>query len=207
MNSRRINISNLLSENNGFTISELLIVTFIMGIIASLSVPSLTNFVHNEREKSYIKEVKNFIPTVIREARRWGGTCTIKPNLNWHPDLNPGGLEVDCKGIQGFGNTSKNTIKKGPNITKHIFQEMSGDLTITPKGQILITNSNTSSGNIVFVVGGRNDSGSRTPKCLYLAEPVGIPKAGNYTLTYNYTSGRRASVYNKSLNENNCLNP
>ena len=173
-----------------------------MGILASIAVPSFTNFVHNEREKSYIKKVKDFIPLVTREARRWGGSCTIKPNLNWHPDLNPAGLLVDCKGIR---NVSKNTIQKGPNISKHIFQEMSGDLKITPKGQIVITNSNTNSGNIVFVVGGRNNSGRKSPKCLYLSEPVGIPNAGSYTLAYNYFSGRKASVYNKSLNENNCL--
>ena len=127
-------------DKEAFTVIELLVVVALMAILASLSVPSLLRWIYNERINSYIRELQEFIPLTIREARRWGGTCTIKPNLNWHPDLNPAGLLVDCKGIR---NVSKNTIQKGPNISKHIFQEMSGDLKITPKGQVVITNSNT----------------------------------------------------------------
>ena len=57
------------------------VVIALMGILASLSVPSLIRWVYNERLNSYIKELLKFIPLTIREARRWGGTCTIRPNL------------------------------------------------------------------------------------------------------------------------------
>ena len=58
MNLKNLYEYNFLSEDKAFTIIELLVVTTIMGILATLAVPSLTNFVHNQREKSYIKELQ-----------------------------------------------------------------------------------------------------------------------------------------------------
>ena len=188
------------TKNDGFTLIELIIVTSVISLLATIAVPSFNRFIDNEREKSYIKELQEFIPLIAREARRWGGTCTIKPNLNWS-DNKSNGLDVDCKGIR---NSNKKNIQKGPIISKHIFQEMSGDFKITPKGQVVITNSNTTTGNLVFVVGGRNNSGRKSPKCIFFGAPVGLYKVGSYRQSYNYTSSRNASVYNKSLREANC---
>ena len=69
-------------DKDAFTIIELLVVIALIGILASLSVPSLLRWIYNERINSYVKELQEFIPLTIREARRWGGTCTIKPNLS-----------------------------------------------------------------------------------------------------------------------------
>ena len=81
---------------------------------------------------------------------------------------------------------------------------MSGDFKITPKGQIVITNSNSATGNLVFVVGGRNNSGIKYPKCIFFGAPVGLYSVGTYGQWYNYFSYRNASTYNKSLREVNC---
>lgn len=189
------------SNESAFTLPELLVVISLIGILASMSAPSLINWLHNEREKSYVKEIQQFIPLVIREARRWGGTCTIKPNTSWHAVNSPHGLKVDCKGIK---NSSKTTIQKGPILSKHIFQEISGDMTITPKGQLFVANSKANTNKLGFLIGGRNNSGSKRPKCIFFEQPVGLYQVGVYSFTYNYYSSRPASIYNKTLNANDC---
>ena len=205
MISRNLTYKNLLKDHYAFTIVELLVVVSMMGILASLSVPSLIRWVYNERQNSYIRELQEFIPLIIREARRWGGTCTIKPNLTIGVGQEKSGLDVQCVGIS-VNNTQnfKYNIRKGPNISKNIFQEISGDLTVTPKGQIFIKNSIANSTSLVFVVGGRNNSGINNPKCIVFEAPVGIYKVGRYNSSYNFNSNRIGSSYNRSLNQNNC---
>ena len=201
MNFDKFYIKKQINNESAFTLPELLVVTSIIGILASISAPSLISWLHNEREKSYIKEIQQFIPLVISEARRWGGTCTIKPNTSWHAVNSPHGLQINCKGIQ---NTTKTTIQKGPILSKHIFQEISGDLTITPKGQLYVANSAANANKIGFLIGGRTNSGRKRPKCIFFEEPIGLYKVGVYSSFYYYYSSRRASVYNKSLNANYC---
>ncbi len=198
---KKIDFKKHISNNNAFTISELFIVIILLSVLASISVPSLIKWLHNEREKSYIKEIQQFIPLVIREARRWGGTCTIKPNLNWNEINSPHGLQVNCIGIR---NVSKSNIQKGPILSKHIFQEMSGDLTITPKGQLFIANSRANAKKLGFLIGGRNNSGYGKPKCIFFEQPIGLYQAGTYNFTYYYYSSRQANTYNRTLNATNC---
>ena len=188
-------------DKDGFTIIELLVVIGLIGILASLSVPSLLRWVYNERLNSYLKELQEFIPLTIREARRWGGTCTIKPNLSIGYGQESNGLNVSCMGIKSV----KNNIKQGPIISKNIFQEVSGDLKITPKGQLFISNSTSNTNKIVFIVGGRNNSGINKPKCIIFEQPVGLYKVGTYNVNYNFYASRNGSRYNNSLSENNCL--
>lgn len=188
-------------DKDAFTIIELLVVIALIGILASLSVPSLLRWIYNERINSYVKELQEFIPLTIREARRWGGTCTIKPNLSIGYGQESNGLNVNCMGI----NSAKNNIKQGPTITKNIFQEVSGDLKITPKGQLFISNSTSNTNKIVFIVGGRNNSGINKPKCIVFEQPVGLYKVGTYNINYNFYSSRNGSKYNNSLRENSCL--
>ena len=188
-------------DKDGFTIIELLVVIGLIGILASLSVPSLLRWVYNERLNSYLKELQEFIPLTIREARRWGGTCTIKPNLSIGYGQESNGLNFSCMGIKSV----KNNIKQGPIISKNIFQEVSGDLKITPKGQLFISNSTSNTNKIVFIVGGRNNSGINKPKCIIFEQPVGLYKVGTYNVNYNFYASRNGSRYNNSLSENNCL--
>ena len=191
----------LAKEKDAFTVIELLVVIALMGIISSLSVPSLLRWIYTERINSYVKELQEFVPLTIREARRWGGTCTIKPNLTVGIGQEKSGLDVNCMGIKN----AKNNIKQGPIITKHIFQEVSGDLKITPKGQLFISNSTSNINKIIFIVGGRNNSGSNRPKCIVFEQPVGLYKVGTYRVNYNFTSSRQGSRYNQSLDVNNCV--
>ena len=58
--------------------------------------------------------------------------------------------------------------------------------------------------SVVFIVGGRNNSGSNKPKCIMFEQPVGLHKVGSYNINYNFYSSRNASKYNNSLSENNC---
>ena len=109
------------NDKNAFTIIELLVVIALMGILASLSVPSLIRWIYNERINSYIKELQEFIPLTIREARRWGGTCTITPNLSIGYGQESNGLNVNCIGIKSVKNN-----KTGPIISKIYFKKYLG---------------------------------------------------------------------------------
>lgn len=52
----------------GFTLVELLAVIIVLGIIATISFPLITNQINKSKQKSYDGQVK----TIIDAAKRWG---------------------------------------------------------------------------------------------------------------------------------------
>ncbi len=176
---------------------ELLAVIVLVATFASISVPSLSKWINNERQNTYVKEISDFIPLLIRESRRWGGTCSVKINRYIPPGKEGSGLKIDCKGI---GQSTKNNIKAGPTISKHIFQEGSSDFTITPKGQIY----SLSNSPIIFIVGGRNNSGRKQPKCIVFEKPVGSSRIGTYSSNYSFAKSQNGSKANTGLRSNYC---
>ena len=64
----------------GFTIVELLIAIAIIGLLASIAVPSALKWVDREKQNSYIRELISYLELVKKETRRWNGTCSIQTN-------------------------------------------------------------------------------------------------------------------------------
>ena len=81
-----------------FTIVELLIVTALIGFLASISIPSSLRWVYQINQNSYLNELASFFRLVRRESRRWGGTCSVKLNT-----ISPGnegkGFSINCIGL------------------------------------------------------------------------------------------------------------
>ena len=198
---RQLNIR----SNDGFTILELVIVITIVGLLASLSVPSSLGWLYKEKQNSYIRELIGYIELIRREARRWNGTCTVKPAFI-STSFGDYSLNVNCKGMDYSNQT--NVVVQRPKLNESVFQEMSADFTITPKGHISLP-SNSSSGvtSIVLVVGGRHNhnQGARVlPKCILVESPSGIIRTGIYQQPYVNNPTRTGSIKNPSLKTNLC---
>ena len=62
---------------SGYTITEMIVVIFITGILASISVPSLINWKHFQTIKTRQLALQANLEKIKSDAKRWGATCTI----------------------------------------------------------------------------------------------------------------------------------
>ncbi len=195
------NYNYLYFSKKGFTLLELVIITALIGFLASISIPSSLRWIYKVNQKSYTNELASFFGLLRRESRRWGGTCSIK--LNYLAPGNEGkGFFLNCVGLN---NASKNNLNTSiPIIKKTVFQEVNSEFDITPKGQISINNSNDS---FVVVIGGRYDQSNsqERPKCLVIQSPAGTIRTGVYSNYYKYYSNKVGSRFNYNLRENLCI--
>ena len=184
-----------------FTIVELLIVTALIGFIASISIPSSLRWVYRINEDTYLNELASFFRLIRRETRRWGGTCSVKLTTIL-PGNEGKGFSVNCIGLN---NTSRNNIMTAiPNINKTVFQEVSTEFDITPKGQISLNNNQNA---FLVIVGGRHNqyTSLQRPKCLVIQSPAGTVRTGIYSNMIRYNSNKVGSTFNYSLRENLCV--
>ena len=66
------------SQNcNGFSLTEMIIVIAITGILAGISVPSLINWKYYQDVKTRQLALKTNLEQMKSDAKRWGATCTI----------------------------------------------------------------------------------------------------------------------------------
>lgn len=189
------------SSTYAFTIIELLIVTALIGFIASISIPSSLRWVYRINEDTYLNELASFFRLIRRETRRWGGSCSVKLK-SIQPGAQGKGFSINCIGLD---NTSRNNVMTSiPNIKKTIFQEISTEFDITPKGQISLNNNNNS---FVAIVGGRHDqyNGQQRPKCLVIQAPAGTVRTGIYSSFLSYSSNKVGSKFNYALRDNLCV--
>tara|TARA_B100001250_G_C19786340_1_gene784353 strand:+ start:547 stop:1158 length:612 start_codon:yes stop_codon:yes gene_type:complete len=190
-------------NEEGFTIIELVVVIAIVSLLASISVPSSIKWAKKEEQNSYIRELVGYIELVRREARRWNGSCTVKVAIVLaKTEGDP--LVVACKGMN---HTSKlNISRQIPVIKKTVFQELSSDFSVTPKGHISVPATAINQSSVVFVVGGRHNAstGSSFPKCIVLEAPSGVIRTGIYQNSYQMIETRTGSKYQTRLNGNIC---
>ena len=192
---------NFAIKNSGFSLVELIVIITIIGFLASISIPSSLKWLYNEKQNSYVRELKSYLDLVRRETRRWGGSCNMKTK-NLGAGKEGKGFIADCFGINQA--SKNNSISLIPELKNTVFQEVNTDFSFTPKGQISTSNSLNS---IVVIIGGRHNqaSGPQNPKCLVLQMPAGTIRTGIYNRTYNYYSNRVGSRLNVSLNQNFCI--
>ena len=62
-----LRLKNRKDNKNGFTISEMLITTFIVGIMAAISVPSMLRWVENEKQNAYLREIISYLELVKKK--------------------------------------------------------------------------------------------------------------------------------------------
>ena len=202
----RSNIKSFNSKEFGFTIVELIIVISIIGILASLSVPSLLRWIYNEKQNSYLRELTGFIELMRKEARRWNGSCSLSPKRS---SVNGSSIQplftVACKGMN---NSQKINISRSiPLADKLIFQQVSSSFNVTPKGHISLSNTASNNSSVVMVIGGRYamQSSLIRPKCILIESPTGIIRSGIYYQYYSTSTVRLSSDYVPGLRESLCI--
>ena len=211
------NLQKLILRNNfrkniekGFTIVELLIAIAIIGLLASIAVPSALKWVDREKQNSYIRELISYLELVKKETRRWNGTCTIQINTFAANPADPtdprkkiplNAFNVSCVGMD---KSNKKNISSGvPKIDSKIFQEVNQRIFyFTPKGHLSIPGNQNA---LLIIVGGRPDTNLyERPKCIIIESPIGMINTGIYQNTMRFYSGRFGSSQNSSLRKQNC---
>ncbi|WP_338429425.1 prepilin-type N-terminal cleavage/methylation domain-containing protein [Synechococcus elongatus] len=68
------------SRSQGFTITEILVVLIVAGILAAVATPSLAGFVGQQQTNQATSEVQASILEMVREAQRTNQPCTLQPS-------------------------------------------------------------------------------------------------------------------------------
>ena len=87
----------------GFTLVELLAVLTVLGIIALISFPIVTNQINNSKEKSY----KNQVKTIINAANRW---ALANDDLLPYEDTGYDSITVYLNTLQSNGYLQSGTV-------------------------------------------------------------------------------------------------
>ena len=204
-----LRLKNRKDNKNGFTISEMLITTFIVGIMAAISVPSMLRWVENEKQNAYLREIISYLELVKKETRRWNGRCTLQTNR-----INKNSFDPISKKYRGFpafivncydmnDSNIKNIKNNVPSIEHKVFQEVNMlTFNFTPRGHLSIPGNQN---DLVIIIGVRPDfSYSQRAKCVVVSPPMGLIKAGHTRSQVNFSNGRNASWENTSLNKQFC---
>ena len=194
----------------GFTIVELLIAIAIIGLLASIAVPSALKWVDREKQNSYIRELISYLELVKKETRRWNGTCSIQTNTfaanPYDPSDRRKKIPLNAFNVTCFGmdkSNKKNIANAVPKIDSKVFQEVNQrNFNYTPKGHLSISGNQQA---LVIIVGGRPDTNLyERPKCIILESPIGMINTGIYQNTMRFYSGRFGSRHNSSLRKQAC---
>ena len=195
----------------GFTIVELLIAIAIIGLLASIAVPSALKWVDREKQNSYIRELISYLELVKKETRRWNGTCSIQTNTfaanPYDPSDRRKKIPLNAFNVTCFGmdkSNKKNIANAVPKIDSKVFQEVNlRSFNYTPKGHLSISGNQEA---LVIIVGGRPDTNLyERPKCIILESPIGMINTGIYQNTMRFYSGRFGSRHNSSLRKQACM--
>ncbi|SOD69768.1 type IV fimbrial biogenesis protein FimT [Alysiella filiformis DSM 16848] len=103
-------MGNMMKKNNlGFTLTELLIVVAIMGIMAAFATPSLTKFIASTRITNRAEQLANLLRFAKGEAVRLNApvvVCGTDIRIDGRPLNNCGG--VDSNGWRAFADIDRN---------------------------------------------------------------------------------------------------
>ena len=196
-------------NENGFTISEVLITIIIIGIMAGISVPRIERWVDKERQNAYMRELISYLELVKKETRRWNGRCSLQTNRRVRNYIDTStkrrigfpAFNVDCYDMND--STIRNIKNNVPLIEDKVFQEVNVQtFNFTPKGHLSIPGNNN---DLAIVIGVRpNANYYQRAKCVVVTTPMGLINAGHTRYEIRFYSGRYASRENPSLNKQSC---
>ena len=175
------------ARESGFTISEMLISTLIIGILASISVPSIQRWVLHEKQNAYMRDLISYLELVKKETRRWNGRCTLETIFRLRNDFDP--ISKKHIGFQAFNvncydmNDSiiKNIKNNVPLIEHEVFQQVNmAYFTFTPRGHLSVPPV-SGKNELVIIVGSRSAASYhwQKAKCVVVSPPIGMISAGH----------------------------
>ena len=145
---------------SGYTITEMIFVIFITGILASISVPSLINWKHFQTIKTRQLALRTTLEQIKSDAKRWGATCTISGS-----DLKSSCTSAviqktttDTFGAQSTPEKVINPTVKDREAEKVFIGTNFKTITFSPRGFIHIDPIKSGSNNATFVLGFQNGS-------------------------------------------------
>ena len=203
---------NSTSTEVGFTFVETIVVVAIIGILASISVPSFLNWRRIQILTDATNEISADLRTVADDARRWGASCSI--SLNRYID---GGkpIAIDCsadgsqKAIEVCNRQTRCNIALSDKKVKAFRTNMAGknlvsivsnvpNASITPRGQL------ASATDVLYVIIGTVDLGGNPDRrCIVVKQITGEIKEGRYSGRLS-VPGKGIIPLNRTLNPALC---
>ena len=203
---------NSICNDKGFTMVETIFVVSIVGILASISVPSFINWRRSQVMISATNEISGDLRSVADDARRWGASCSISLNryvdggkpisINCTADGSQKSVEVCARqtgcniALAGKKVKAFRTNARGKNLTSMSSNVL--NVSITPRGQL------ASATDVVYVIKGTPDlGGDPDRRCIVVKRITGEIKEGRYSGRIS-VPGRGIIPLNRSLNSALC---
>lgn len=199
-------------SSHGFTLVEVMAVTSIIGVMASIAVPSFINWRRYEVIKQYKNEISGVIVAIPDEAKRWGATCNISLGM-YNVATKP--FSVQCRADGSQISRAKCNSTTGCNISdisKRVPSYPSSssgeslvylasnvkDIYFTPRGQL------SGGVDVVFVVAGSQYlGGSLQPQCLVISRLTSEFREGVYSGFIQAPRSGATPVY-ANIKESSC---
>jgi prepilin-type N-terminal cleavage/methylation domain-containing protein len=148
-------------KNRGFTLIEIMVVVMILGILASLAIPSFVAMNNRSKLNSGLIDLSTSLQEVQRTSIRTSKSCTLTfpASGSINPIINSSCLIA--------GNLPLDSFKIRNDITSVIFNYQGNTATST-----------TTKGTIILSLVGDKDQ-----KCLVISPGIGLIRTGNYDPT------------------------
>ncbi|BAD79815.1 pilus assembly FimT family protein [Synechococcus elongatus] len=151
-------------RSQGFTITEILVVLIVAGILAAIAGPSVAGFLGQQELDQATSEVQSAILEMQREAQRLNRTCTLKAT-----DLVAGGINRDTTAAP-----TGNCLLRSRSFARNqitVAQNLSSNVLAYPSGNVYWTGNATQEIRL---------SSTLTPvqRCVVLARPLGLVRTG-----------------------------
>ena len=198
--------------SSGFTIIELLISVFILGVLSSIVIPSTLVWRRNQVISGFAQSLFSEINLVSEESKRFGATCNIQFNSYMNGDFP---FQVDCRAAGRLVSLSKCRIGSSCNISQ-ISSMLSVYPTSSDNNNLLYINSNVRSfaftprgqlgglSDIAITVSGSGYLGPPSiTRCIIVRRLTGEIEHGVYSGSTR-ALGLNQSTYNPSITSSRC---
>ena len=192
-------------KNSGFSLIELLFVVSLISVIGTIALPSVQNLVNKYKKDSYINELVSFLELAKRETRRYSMSCKILINEEMNlDDKSKEAFEVSCSGNKDY---TKKVYLMVPKLDINLIQKVSGEINITPRGQIFRSDDNNSDSTFTVVFVSLKGDYSRDqiyPSCIVINQPSGVISSGKYEISSQSFELDIKNEYSNILDESRC---